>query len=65
MGSWIPMLRERPKVRTTEAESIDVAFSGGLGCNSDEASVMEVERRAGVICLRRIDNRRSGRIFLA
>lgn len=53
----MPMLRERYKMRTIEAESIDVAFSGGLGCNSDEASVMEVKQRAGVICLRRIDNR--------
>jgi len=55
------MLRERLKMRTIEAESIDAVFSGGLGCSSDEASVMEVERRARVICLRRIDNRRSGR----
>ena len=61
----MPMLRERHKMRTIEAENIDVAFSGGLGCNSDEASVMEVERRAEVICVRRIDNRRSGRIYLA
>ena len=60
----MPMLRERPKMRTIEAESIDVAFSGGLGCNSDEASVKEVERRAGVICLRRIDNRIGGRIIV-
>jgi hypothetical protein len=65
MGSWMLMLRERPKMRTIEAESIDAAFSGGLGCSSDEASVMEVKRRAGVICLRRTDNRRSGRIYLA
>ena len=42
------MLRERYKMRTIEAESIDAVFSGGLGCSSDEASVMEVERRAGV-----------------
>jgi hypothetical protein len=62
MGSWIPMLRERHKVRTTEAESINAVFSGGPGCISEEASVMEVERRAGAICLRMINNRRSGRI---
>ena len=55
------MLRERHKMRTIEAESIDAVFSGGTGCSSEEASVMEVKRRAGVICLRRIDNRRSGR----
>ena len=64
MGSWIPMLRERHKMRTIEAESIDVVFSGGLGRSSDEASVMEGERRAGVICLGRTDNRMSGRIYL-
>jgi len=65
MGSWMPMLRERHKMRPIEAESIDVAFSGGLGRSSEEASVMEVERRAGAICLRRTDNRWSGRIYLA
>lgn len=52
-------------MRTIEAYSIDAVFSGGPGCSSDEASVMEVERRAGAICLRRTDNRRSGRIYLA
>jgi len=62
MGSWIPMLRERPKMRTIEAESIEAVFSGGLGRSSEEASVMEVERRAGAIRLRRMDNRGSGRI---
>ncbi len=61
----MPMLRERHKMRTIEVDNIDVAFSGGLGCSSDEASVMEVERRAGAICLRRTDNRKSGRIYLA
>jgi len=62
MGSWIPMLRERLKMRPIEAESIEAVFSGGPGCSSEEASVMEVERRAGAICLRMINNRRSGRI---
>jgi len=65
MGSWIPMLRERHKMRPIEADSINGVSSGGPGCSSEEASVMEVERRAGVICLRRTDNRRSGRIYLA
>jgi hypothetical protein len=60
MGSWIPMLREKHKMR-----SIEAVFSDGPGCSSEEFSVMEVERRAGVICLRRIDNRRSGRTYLA
>jgi len=57
MGSWIPMLRERHKVRTTEAESINAVFSGGPGCSSGEASVTEMERRAGVIRLSEINNR--------
>jgi len=56
------MLRERYKMRTIEADSIEAVFSGGLGCSSEEASAMEVERRAEAICLRRVDNRRSGRI---
>jgi len=59
------MRRERLKMRPIEAESIEAVFSGGPGCISEEASVMEVERRAGAICLRRTDNRRSGRIYLA
>ena len=50
----MPMLRERHKMRAIEAESIDVAFSGGLGCNSGEASGMEVERRAKAICLHKL-----------
>jgi len=62
MGSWIPMLRERHKMGTIEADSIEAVFSGGPGCSSEEASVMEVERRAGIICLIMINNRRSGRI---
>ena len=65
MGSWIPMLREKHKMRPIEADSIDAVFSGGFGRSSDESSVMEVERRAGVIRLGRTDNRRSGRIYLA
>lgn len=51
------MLRERSKVRTTEAESINAVFSGGPGYSSGEASVTEVERRAGVIRLSEINNR--------
>ena len=56
------MRRERLKMRPIEAESIEAVFGGGPGCISEEASVMEVERRAGAICLRMINNRRSGRI---
>ena len=64
-GSWIPMLREMHKMKNIEAYSIDAVFSGGSGRSRDEASVMEVERRARAICLGRTDNRKSGRIYLA
>ncbi len=37
-------------------------ISVGPGCSSEKAPVMEVERRAGAIRLRRMDNRGSGRI---
>jgi len=56
------MLREKPKMRTIEADSIEAVFSGGAGCRGKEAPVMEVERRAGAIRLRMINNRGSGRI---
>jgi len=49
-------------MRPIEAESIEAVFSGRPGRISGEASVMEVERRAGAIRLRIINNRRSGRI---
>ena len=49
-------------MRTIEADSIEAVFSGGPGCSSEEASVMGVERRAGAIRLRIINNRRGGRI---
>jgi hypothetical protein len=42
------MLSERHKIRTIEADSTGALFSGGLGRSSVEASVMEVEKRAGV-----------------
>ncbi len=35
-------------MRTIEADSIDAVSNGGLGCSSDEASIMGVEQRAGV-----------------
>jgi hypothetical protein len=50
-------------MRTIEAESIEVVFSGGLGRSSEEASEMEVERRTGAIRSRTINNRGSGRIY--
>jgi len=51
-------------MRPIEADSIDAVFSDGFGRSSDEASVMEVEQRAGVIRLRMINNRLGGRIFV-
>jgi hypothetical protein len=43
-------------MRAIEADSIEAVFSGGPGRSSEEASVMEVERRAGVIRLATINN---------
>ena len=59
------MLRERHKMRTIEADNTDALFSGGIGRSSEEASVMEVERRAEVICLGIINNHFYGRINYA
>ncbi len=39
------MIREKSKWRTHEDESTDVEHRGGLLRSSDEASVMEGERR--------------------
>lgn len=49
-------------MRTIEADNTEAVSSGGLGNSSAEASVMEVERSAGVICLSVIDNCQSRRI---
>jgi len=57
------MIKERHKMRTIEADSTEALCSGGLGHSSEEASVMEVERRAGVICLRTMNNHENGRIY--
>jgi len=65
MGSWIPMIRERHKMRTIEAESIKEVFSSVPGCSSKEGWVLEVKRRAGAIRSRMINNRGSARIDLA
>ena len=43
------MLREKLKWRTHESESIDVQHGGGTTRNSDEVSVMEMERRGRVV----------------
>jgi hypothetical protein len=43
-------------MRTIEVDNTEAVSSVGLGNSSAEASVMEVERSAGVICLSVIDN---------
>jgi len=51
-GTWepvVPMLREKSKWRTHEDESTDAEHRGGTARSSEEASVMEVERRCCVI----------------
>ena len=50
-------------MKTIEAENTEELYSGGLGHSSEETSVMEVERRAGVICLRTMNNQKNGRIY--
>ena len=50
-------------MRTIEADNTEALYSGGLGHSSEEASVMEAERRAGVICLRTMNNHENGRIY--
>ncbi len=50
------VLRERNKMRTIEVNSTEALFIDGLGRSSVEASVMGVEQRAGVICLRMMNN---------
>lgn len=43
---------KRNKIRTIESESIDEVVSGGPGRRSEEASVTEAQRMAGVICFK-------------
>ena len=57
------MLRERHKMRTIKADSTEALYSGGLSRSSEEAPVMGVERRAGVICLGAVSNHIYGRIY--
>ena len=47
-GTWepvTPMLREKHKERSSKCQSTDAGYRGGVTCNSDEGSVMELERR--------------------
>lgn len=48
------MIRGRHKVRTVEADNTEALFCGGPGRSSEEASVMEVERRAKASCLHKL-----------
>lgn len=51
-GTWepsTPMLREKPKRRPRKGESTDADSRGGTARTSEEASVMGVEQRGGVI----------------
>lgn len=49
VGTCPPMLRENSKRWTRKDESTDAECRGGTACSSNEASVMEVERRGCVI----------------
>ena len=47
-GTWepvTPMLREKHKERSSKCQSTDAGYRGGVTCNSDEGSVMELERK--------------------
>ena len=46
VGTYALMLREPFKWKPHKNVSIDAKRRGGLECSSDEASVMEVERRS-------------------
>ena len=48
-GGIVPMVREQSKWRTHEDESTEAGHRDGPERSSDEASVMEVERRDCVI----------------
>jgi hypothetical protein len=43
------MLRETFKWQTHKNQSTDARHRGGLVCSSDEASVMDVERRDQIV----------------
>jgi len=43
------MIREKSKWRTHKDESTNAEYRGGTACISEEASVMEVERRGCII----------------
>ena len=58
------MLREKSKWRPHKDESTDAEHRGGVVCSSEEASVMEVERRGYIVQLLTLRQPEFGRIFL-
>ena len=60
VGTCPPMLRENSKRRTHKDESTDAECRGGIARSSNEASVMEVERRGRVIQFWKMVNRKEG-----
>jgi len=64
-GTWEPvalMAREKPKWRTHKGESTDAGHRGGMARSSEEASVMEVERRGHIVQLCKMVNRKGGAV---
>lgn len=49
VGTYVPLLRERHKQRICEADSTDRVHRDGLTRSSEEATVMDVERRGQLI----------------
>jgi len=58
------MRREKRKWRPHERESTDAGHRGGVACNSDEGSVMELEPRSDIVQLYDDRTTRDGRILL-
>ena len=57
------MTREKHKMKTIEAENTKELYSDRLGHSREVTFVIEVERRAGVICFEAVNNHIYGRIF--
>ena len=58
------MRREKRKWRPHERESTDAGHRGGVACNSDEGSVMELEPRSDIVQLYNDRTTSDGRILL-
>jgi len=55
------MKREKFKRKPRKDESTEAQFRGGIPCSSEEASVMEVERRRYIVRFYEIGNHSNGR----